>query len=222
MKLINVYCDGIKLVIKLVDVEAIIIKIKTKLVISRLSNLPIISVGFVNIVAKFSGFSFKKISTPVTINKAKKEKIIKFNTILKLPFLNLDPDSFIDFTEDYFELADQDWERQKDHYPEEGNRRVKDNTNLLYGRHNTFLLKYGNNGDTNEQLKEIFGYGNLAKLNLLPDTVLMRLIVKVPGHGIAIHLDDASTYTQKFSLAHKEKAKRLWFPVSPWEDGHFF
>ena len=42
------YCDGIKLAIKLVDVDAIIIKIKTKFVINKLSNFPIISVGFVN------------------------------------------------------------------------------------------------------------------------------------------------------------------------------
>ena len=142
--------------------------------------------------------------------------------LIKLPFLALDSDTFIDFTEDYFELADQDWERQKDHYPDEGNVRVRDNMNLSYGKHNTFLLKYGNNGDTNEKLKELFGFGNLSKLNLIPDTVLMRLIVKLPGHGIAIHLDDASTYIQKFSLEYKEKAKRLWFPVSQWEDGHFF
>ena len=47
-----------KLATKLVDAEAIIIKIKTKFVINKLSNFPIISVGFVNIVAKFSGFCF--------------------------------------------------------------------------------------------------------------------------------------------------------------------
>ena len=41
--------------------------------------MPIISVGLVNIFDKFSGSCFKKLSTPVTINKAKNENIIKFN-----------------------------------------------------------------------------------------------------------------------------------------------
>ena len=88
IKLINVYWDGIKLVIKLVDDEAIIINTKTKFVTSKLSNLPIISVGLVSILDKFSGSCFKNASTPETMNKAKNEKIIKFKTIHKLPFFN--------------------------------------------------------------------------------------------------------------------------------------
>ena len=59
IKLIKVYCVGIKLAIKFVDADAIITKIKTKFVINKLSNLPIMSVGFVYIVPILSGFSFK-------------------------------------------------------------------------------------------------------------------------------------------------------------------
>ena len=77
------YWDGIKLAIKLVEADAIMIKIRTRLVINKLSNFPIISEGFVNIVAKFSGSCFKKASAPVTMNKAKNEKITKFNIKLK-------------------------------------------------------------------------------------------------------------------------------------------
>ena len=88
IKLINVYCDGIKFVIKLVDAEAIIIKIRAKFVINKLFNFPIISVGFVKILDKFSGSCFKYASTPETINKAKKEKNIKFNNKLKFPLFN--------------------------------------------------------------------------------------------------------------------------------------
>ena len=64
------------------------IKIKTKLVTSKLLKDPIISVGFVSILDKFSGFLFKNASTPITIKRAKKEKIIKFKTKLKFPFFN--------------------------------------------------------------------------------------------------------------------------------------
>ena len=87
-KFTKVYCDGIKFAIKFVDADAMIINNKTKFIINKLSNLPIISVGFVSILDKFSGSCFKKASTPVTINKAKKEKIIKFSTKLKFPFFN--------------------------------------------------------------------------------------------------------------------------------------
>ena len=66
----------------------LIIKIKAKFVINKLSNFPIISVGFVKILINFQDLVLKKHLTPETINKAKKEKIIKFNIKLKFPFFN--------------------------------------------------------------------------------------------------------------------------------------
>ena len=65
------YCEGIKFVIKLVEADAIIIKINAKLVSSKLFNFPIISVGFVRILDKFCASSFKKASKPTTINNEK-------------------------------------------------------------------------------------------------------------------------------------------------------
>ena len=50
-----------------------------KIIRNKLSIFPRISVGFVNILERFSGSCFKKASMPETINKAAKEKIIKFN-----------------------------------------------------------------------------------------------------------------------------------------------
>ena len=64
------------------------IKTKTKLVISKLSNFPIISVGLVNILFKFSGSCFKKPSAPATIKTVINEKITRFNSKLKFPFFN--------------------------------------------------------------------------------------------------------------------------------------
>ena len=51
-KLIKEYCDGIKLAIKLVETEAIIKNINTKIVTNKLSILPTISVGFVSILER--------------------------------------------------------------------------------------------------------------------------------------------------------------------------
>ena len=86
IKLISEYWDGIKLATKLVDIDATTIKNKTTTVICKLSNLPIISVGFVKILSKSSNLRFKNASEPTTIKKAKNENIIKFNNKLKLPF----------------------------------------------------------------------------------------------------------------------------------------
>ena len=94
IKFIREYWEGMKLAIKLVEKEAIIMKIKAKIVISKLLKDPIISVGFVNILERLSGFSFKKPFDPTTINKAKNENINKFKTKLILPFFN----SFSSFT----------------------------------------------------------------------------------------------------------------------------
>ena len=87
-KLINEYCEGIKLAIKLVDNEAIITKIKTKLVISKLSSFPIISIGLVSIFSNSVLFLLNIPSTPATIKTARNEKIIKFSNKLKFPFLS--------------------------------------------------------------------------------------------------------------------------------------
>ena len=79
------YCEGIKFATKLVEIEATIIKKSTTTVICKLSNLPIISVGLVNIWLISSNFWFKNISEPTTIKTAAKEKTTKFT--IKLNFL---------------------------------------------------------------------------------------------------------------------------------------
>ena len=69
----------------MVDAVATIIKKRVTTVICKLSNFPIISVGFVKILSMSVNFWFKKISEPKTIKTAKNEKIIKFKIRLKLP-----------------------------------------------------------------------------------------------------------------------------------------
>ena len=87
-KLIREYCDGIKFETKLVEIEATIIKMKAVIVMAKLSNLPIISLGLVKIEFKSKNFKLRKTSDPITIKTEKKEKIIKLNIKLKFPFLS--------------------------------------------------------------------------------------------------------------------------------------
>lgn len=136
--------------------------------------------------------------------------------------LDIDTQKWIDFTVENFELAQQKWESPKEHYSEYSNKWASVNNQLGRNEHNTFELNYGMLGDSNEKLKTLLGDENIKKLNADPDSILMRFIVKLPGHGIAWHLDDAGSYKAKFPNADVSKLKRLWFPVQDWKDGHAF
>lgn len=136
--------------------------------------------------------------------------------------LDIDTQKWIDFTVEHFELAQQKWESPKDHYSEYSNKWASVNNQLGRNEHNTFELNYGMNADSNEKLKALLGNKNIEMLKADPESILMRFIVKMPGHGIAWHLDDAGSYKKKFPKADTNKLKRLWFPVQDWKDGHAF
>ena len=121
---------------------------------------------------------------------------------------------------DNFDLAQQKWEVPKEHYSEMGNKWATINNKIGRDKHNTFELNFGMNADTNAQLKEILGDKNISKLNADPDSVLIRLIVKFPGHGVAWHLDDAKSYALKFEQKNNASIKRLWWSIDEWKDGH--
>ena len=112
--------------------------------------------------------------------------------------LDIDTQQWIDFTVENFELAQQKWESPKEHYSEYSNKWASVNNQLGRNEHNTFELNYGMNGDSNEKLKALLGDKNIETLKADPDSILMRFIVKMPGHGIAWHLDDAGSYKKKF------------------------
>jgi hypothetical protein len=136
--------------------------------------------------------------------------------------LDINTQEWIDFTVENFELAQQKWESPKEHYSQYSNKWASINNQLGRNEHNTYELNYGMLGDSNEKLKMLLGHENIKKLNADPNTILMRLIVKMPGHGIAWHLDDAGSYKTKFPNTDTSKLKRLWFPVQDWKDGHVF
>ena len=148
----------------------------------------------------------------------------------KLPLAKVEPmakvkietQDWIKFTVDNFDLAQQKWESPKEHYTEYSNKWAKVNNDLGRNQHNTFELNYGMNGDTNDKLKNLLGEENISILKADPDTILMRFIVKMPGHGIAWHQDDAGSYQKKFPNADISKLKRLWFSIQDWKDGHAF
>src|SRR5210317_1649962 len=92
--------------------------------------------------------------------------------------LDIDTQQWIDFSVENFELAQQKWESPKDHYSDYNNKWATINNQLGRNEHNTHELNYGMNGDTNQKLKELLGTKNIEKLNVIPSSVLIRLIVK--------------------------------------------
>lgn len=145
--------------------------------------------------------------------------------------LDVDPQQWIDFTVENFHNAKQEWEMPKEHYPPHSKEWATINNAIGRNKHNTFELNYGTLGDTNEKLKALLGYDNLELLNVDPATVLITLLVKLPGHGIAWHQDDAGSYRKKFphlkldavnNKTNQGTLKRLWWSVDDWHDGHAF
>ena len=139
--------------------------------------------------------------------------------IKSITTLDINTQDWIQFTVDNFDLAQQKWEVPKEHYSEIANKWATINNKIGRDKHNTFELNFGMNADTNAQLKEILGDKNISKLNADPDSILIRLIVKFPGHGVAWHLDDAKSYAMKFEQ-NNASIKRLWWSIDEWKDGH--
>jgi hypothetical protein len=140
--------------------------------------------------------------------------------IKSITTLDINTQDWIQFTVDNFDLAQQKWEVPKEHYSEIANKWATINNKIGRDKHNTFELNFGMNADTNAQLKEILGDKNISKLNADPDSILIRLIVKFPGHGVAWHLDDAKSYAMKFEQKNNASIKRLWWSIDEWKDGH--
>tara|TARA_A100001015_G_C14886499_1_gene670653 strand:+ start:82 stop:753 length:672 start_codon:yes stop_codon:yes gene_type:complete len=141
--------------------------------------------------------------------------------------LDIDTEEWIKFTVDNFDDVQQKYEMPKEHYGEMANKWATVNNHLGRNEHNTWELNYGMNGDSNEKLIDLLGEKNLNTLKVNRDTVLIRLIVKFPGHGLAWHHDEAGSYKKKMGIDFDEKfvtkhgtLKRLWFSLQDWEDGH--
>lgn len=142
--------------------------------------------------------------------------------------LSIDPARWIEFTLDCLELAQENYEMPKAHYSDSSKILAIANNKLGRDQHNTSELNYGINGDSNQKLIELLGEENIKKLGFHPDYILIRLLVKMPGHGVAWHIDDAGSFIKKYKeLEFDENKKcklgsavRWWFPVSNWDVGH--
>jgi len=142
--------------------------------------------------------------------------------VTQITQLDIKTEDWIKFTVDNFELAQQKWESPKKHFTGNEGKWAKVNNALGRNKENSFELNYGVNGDTNKKLKELMGDANLRLLKAVPDTVLIRMLVKMPGHGVAWHEDGNNAYKTIFPDIDHSKVKRYWFSLQDWQDGHAF
>jgi len=144
-------------------------------------------------------------------------------TVEQINHINIDSSDWIQFSIDNFDLAQQKYEVPKTHYSSKTNWLCEINNTLGRNEHNSYELNYGMNGNTNSQLIELIGKDNIEKLGIEHSSILVRLIVNMPGNGVAWHYDDAASYLQKFPEVNGlDDCMRLWFPVIDWENGHAF
>jgi hypothetical protein len=158
--------------------------------------------------------------------------VLETYTPKKIAHCEIDQDKWIKFSVDYFDQAQHNYELPKDHYNDFAKKLSTTNNQLGRNIHNSSELNYGVEGDTNQIMIDMFGEENRKKLGLRSDYLFFRLIVKMPGHGVAWHVDHIGSYTQKFQNEleidhHTQKCQlgqivRLWFPVTDWDNGHSF
>jgi hypothetical protein len=139
--------------------------------------------------------------------------------------IDIDSDAWTQYTVDRFDLAQQKWEYPKEHYSAEENKIADINNQVGRNEHNSFELNYGVNGNTNQELVAMLGEENIERMGIEPEGILIRLIVNMPGHGVAWHHDAASSYFTKIYPDYTgtlDDLTRLWFSVVPWYNGHVF
>jgi len=142
----------------------------------------------------------------------------------KVTKIDIDSSAWVQYTVDNFDLAQQKWEKPKEHYGGNENLIASINNQLGRNEHNSHELNYGINGNTNQELVTMLGAENIERLGIQPEGILIRLIVNMPGHGVAWHHDAANSYFNKFPDfdGTLDDLVRLWFSVVPGENGHVF
>lgn len=141
---------------------------------------------------------------------------------------------WIEFALKNYHLADHSWEIAKPHYSDFEKTLVQTNIDVGRNKHNTYEISFGKQQNSNEMLIELLGYKNFAKMHMKTDHVQMRFLIKMPGQGVAWHVDGINSfqlmyphlkYDKNFinnGMTDQGRVVRYWFSVTDWQDGHIF
>jgi len=144
--------------------------------------------------------------------------------------LNINEQEWLKFCIDQYDLAEHRWESPKPHYSADGKSLVEANLSLGRNKYNSYELNWGKVGNSNQLLIGMIGNENFKKLKFHPKYILVRLLIKLPGQGVAWHVDEANSFLNLFpelevtntNYTQHGKVVRYWFPVTDWQDGHMF
>lgn len=150
---------------------------------------------------------------------------------IRLPVstITVDPLKIWRYVLDNEKTCQKKWFHPRDFLPVETNKEMQ--LPLTVGRHqgNTMEYNWGIHGNTNNEIKELIGSVHLENAGFIPDTVLARLIVYMPGHGIPWHRDSLDGWSEKFCYLNPDinsghcdigTVQRRLLMVSPWHWGH--
>ena len=139
--------------------------------------------------------------------------------------IDINPEKWIQFSVDNFDLAKVDWERTRDYQIEEADYIAKLNNELGRDIGNSFEVSFGYLGDSNKKLVNLLGDDNINKLGLEKDTLLARMIIHTPGHSVAWHEDNPlNGYKMAFPDIEidPDRVIRYWFSAIDWVPGQVF
>ena len=145
--------------------------------------------------------------------------------------IKINTSDWVQWTLDNIKDSEGGWEQYQPDYTDDYN--AFGTLNMAMGRniHNSYIMDWGKCPTDNrydhihESLKELVGYDNIKMLGSDPESVLIRLLVKMPGHGQPWHADEVGKYFRvmpHIKETAEYKRKRWWFSVADWSDGHVF
>lgn len=141
----------------------------------------------------------------------------------------VDPQKFIDYALTHKDTCQEKWFHPRDFLSSGTN--IEMALPLETGRHkgNSSEFNWGLYENTNEEVKSLIGHDMLERAGYIPETVLARLIIYLPGHGIPWHRDTLDSWSSKFAhlnpnwktnMSDLGEIQRRLIMVTDWHWGH--
>lgn len=142
--------------------------------------------------------------------------------------IEIDQNQFVEYILNNEKTCQKKWFHPRDILSAETN--IEMALPIQVGLHqgNTFEYNWGLYENTANEIKQLIGIENLEALGYYADTVIPRLIVYMPGHGIPWHRDTIDAWRNKFSHLHPDMTtnrcdigpiKRKLLMVTDWHWG---
>lgn len=143
--------------------------------------------------------------------------------------IKVDSTKFVEYIKLNKDTCQQKWFHPRDFLSKSTNFEMSLPMSVGRSEGNTTEYNWGLYENTNSEIKDLIGYDNLLAAGFLPDTVLVRLLVYLPGHGIPWHRDTLDGWSEKFKQLNPDvksgicdlgPIKRSLIMLEDWHWGH--